>query len=271
MRVHAFSDLHLEFAPIEFPAAVRDGALADLVLLAGDIDVKRRAVPWAAATFKQPTALIGGNHEAYGDSLFAAIAESRRQADAASRSRQHPVRFLERESWIVSTDAGATVRILGATLWTDFAAFGDTERHRAMAEAHRQMNDFARIRIHDKLHDESRTLVPSDLLPLHGLARSFIERELAKPFDGPTIVLTHHAPSLRSVRAELLVDPLTPAYASDLEPLIGRFQPALWVHGHMHSSFDYRIGRTRVVCNPRGYAPSELNPDFDPALVVDLG
>jgi hypothetical protein len=249
---------------------VRDGALADLVLLAGDIDVKRRAVPWAAATFKQPVALVAGNHEPYGDSLFAVIAANRKQADVASTGRQNAVRYLERESWTVTIDSGAA-RIVGATLWTDFAAFGDAERHRAMAEAHRQMNDFALIRIRDKLRDEKRPLMPSDLLPLHGLARSYIEQELAKPFDGPTIVLTHHAPSLHSVHPELRADPLTPAYASDLEPLIERFQPALWVHGHIHSSFDYRIGRTRVVCNPRGYAPSELNPAFDPALVIDLG
>jgi Icc-related predicted phosphoesterase len=82
--------------------------------------------------------------------------------------------------------------------------------------------------------------------------------------------MTHHAPSRRSVSAAFSADPISAAYASDLEPLIERMQPQLWVHGHIHSSSDYLIGATRVICNPRGYVPMQLNSDFDPALVIEL-
>jgi len=97
-----------------------------------------------------------------------------------------------------------------------------------------------------------------------------LDEELRKPFDGPTVVITHHAPSPRSIAGKFRGNPLNPAFASNLEPIIVAHQPVLWIHGHMHDSFDYRISKTRVVCNPRGYFPNELNPAFDPNFVIQL-
>lgn len=271
MRVHVFSDLHLEFGSIEFSPEVRSGALAELVLLAGDIDVRRRAPSWAAETFSQPVAMIGGNHEPFGDHLFATIAANRKAAELVSRDREHPVKFLERETWTMIARDGAAVRVIGCTLWTDFEVRGHADRYRAMAASHQALNDFQRIRIRDPFNGEIRRLEPQDQLRLHAISRIFLEDELSKRFDGVTIVMTHYAPSVRSEPPELRDDPLTPAYASDLEPLIERFRPALWVHAHLHSSSDYVVGETRVVCNPRGYTPRELNSAFDSQLVVEVG
>ena len=270
MRVHVFSDLHLEFGRCEFSSDVRSGRLAELVLLAGDIDVKRRGPAWAAETFSQPVAMILGNHETYGDSLYATIAAHRNSADKASKTRPAAVRALERETWLLSATDGTPVRIIAATLWTDFGIFGAARQSGVMDDAHRAMNDFRMIRIVDGSRDESRLLTPSDLLRLHRESKAYIAGELAKTFDGVTIVMTHHAPSRRSVAPEFADDPLSAAYASDMEALIERTQPQLWVHGHIHTSSDYVIGRTRVVCNPRGYFPSAMNPDFDPVGVVEL-
>jgi predicted phosphodiesterase len=271
MRLHVFSDLHLEFGTMQFSPEVRSGALAELVLLAGDIDLRRRAPLWAAETFAQPVALIGGNHEPFGDSLYATIAASRKAAERASRNRKHRVRFLERETWVMNACDGTSVRVIAATLWTDFEVQGRGDRRRAMAAAHHGMSDFERIRIRDSLYGNIRRLEPHDQLRLHEISRTFLADELGKRFDGITIVMTHHAPSLRSVPSKHRDDALTPAYASDMEHLIERFRPALWVHGHVHSSVDYAIGGTRVICNPRGYIPDELNPSFDPQLVVEIG
>lgn len=264
MRVHVFSDLHLEFGACDFPPAVRAGQLADLVLLAGDIHTKRRAPLWAAETFAGPVAMILGNHEAYGDSLYAAIAAQRKDAAGSS------VRMLERETWTLTVADGTPVRVIAATLWTDFALFGADKQARMMDAAHHAMNDFQMIGIMDSLRKEQRPLTPADCLRLHRESRATIENALAQPFDGVTIVMTHHAPSRRSVPADWQGDPINAAYASDLDALIERTQPQLWVHGHIHSSSDYFIGTTRVVCNPRGYFPSQLNPDFNPALAVEL-
>ncbi|MGH6891597.1 MAG: hypothetical protein ACREEP_05010, partial [Dongiaceae bacterium] len=175
------------------------------------------------------------------------------------------------ETWTMEALDGTPVRVIAATLWTDFGCFGPELRARAMTRCHALMNDFRQIGIADRPHEQARRLEPMDVLRIHGESRSFIEHELSAPFGGLTIVMTHHAPSARSLSARYHGDLLGAAYASDLEDLIGRFQPALWVHGHVHESADYTIGRTRVVCNPRGYTPFELNPRFDPELAIEIG
>jgi Icc-related predicted phosphoesterase len=271
LRVHVFSDLHLEFGPIELPPEVRSGALAELVLLAGDIDVRRRAPHWAAETFAQHVAIVGGNHESYGDSLFDMIDASRDAAEQASRTRQRAIRFLERETWRLAAEDGTPVRIVAATLWTDFALLGAETRSNVMAHAQLHMNDFYQIGIRDEGQQEVCPLEPMDVLRINSLSRQFLIDELSAPFEGITIVMTHHAPSARSLAGGYRRGMLAAAYASNLDDLIERNQPHLWVHGHIHQSADYRIGRTRVVCNPRGYTPDQLNPGFDPALVVDVG
>jgi Icc-related predicted phosphoesterase len=270
MRVHVFSDLHLEFGPLKLPEAVTSGALAELVLLAGDIDVKQRGVGWAADTFKQPVCMIGGNHEAYRNSLSVSIAACRAAAEEASRDRAHPVRFLERETSVLKATDGTPVRIIAATLWTDFRIFGEEGQPHAMSLAEETMSDFFLIRIRDDALGETRKLTATDTGRINEISRRFLERTLAERFDGITIVMTHHAPSIRSVPADRRADLLTAAYASNEEALIEQFQPALWVHGHVHSSSDYRIGRTRVICNPRGYFPNDLNSSFDPSLTIEL-
>jgi Icc-related predicted phosphoesterase len=107
------------------------------------------------------------------------------------------------------------------------------------------------------------------------MSREFLENALTVPFDGITIVMTHHAPSLRGVPVgshwRQVYEDVLACYASDYDALIERFQPALWAHGHFHFSSDYFIGRTRVVCNPRGYSPDHLNLDFDPMIVIEIG
>lgn len=95
--------------------------------------------------------------------------------------------------------------------------------------------------------------------------RAFLDAELPRPHDGPTVVVTHHAPhpgSLPDRHAHL-------AWCddSDLTGLIDERGPDLWVHGHVHRHVDYRIGRTRVVCNAHGYV--EERTDFMPDLVVE--
>ena len=77
---------------------------------------------------------------------------------------------------------------------------------------------------------------------------------LCEPFDGPTVVCTHHAPHRRSVAAQFDGDLLSAAFVSHLPELIeGPNAPDLWVHGHTHAALDYRVGKCRVVCNPLGY------------------
>ncbi len=85
--------------------------------------------------------------------------------------------------------------------------------------------------------------------------------------------MTHHAPSPLSVHPRYAGSPLNAAFVSDLSRVAGGGRAALWIHGHTHDSFDYDLGGTRVVCNPRGYAKDGVNenPRFDAGLVVEVG
>ena len=172
------------------------------------------------------------------------------------------------------------VRILGATLWTDFMArpsyvdFNDAVR-RANA-----MNDYRLIKTgRGRSHD---LLKPRDTIGDHKVARKWLETKLAEPFDGETVVLTHHAPAWKSLMAGHPVKDLDWCYASNLEQVMeGDNAPSLWVHGHIHSNLDYQVGATRIVANPRGYpeghwytwregGPRE-NPNFDEDLLIEIG
>jgi hypothetical protein len=167
-------------------------------------------------------------------------------------------------------DAEAVVlggtRFLGTTLWTDFALYGSAplQVERAMAEARRGMHDYRAIRFGP--HGRFR---PEHALRMHVEQRAWLERQLAEPFDGATVVVTHHLPHRRSIHSKFIGDSLNTCFASDLSHLV-RPPVSLWVHGHTHESLDYVENGTRVVCNPRGYIPMQPNLEFDPTLVVDV-
>jgi predicted phosphodiesterase len=243
------SDLHLEFG--SFMPAATD---ADLVILAGDIHVKQHGITWAREHFKCPVALVAGNHEHYGNSLGRT---PRKLKEAAAGSNVH---VLHNEALVLDR-----VRILGATLWTDYRQTGNQPL--AQWDASRVMNDFKKIRT-----ETFSRLKPHHLLAEHAAARMFLEQALDTPFDGKTIVVTHHAPSGQSIHPRFRdrVSHLDASYASNLEHMAGGDRVAVWVHGHTHDSFDYDLAGMRVICNPRGYAPGHLNEEFNPGLIVEL-
>jgi hypothetical protein len=162
------------------------------------------------------------------------------------------------------------VRFIGTTLWSDFCldAAGSSQAL-AMTVAGSMINDFRVISWNDS-DRRLRRFQPADALALHEESRMFLETELATRFAGKTVVVTHFLPSAKSISRRFAGSPLNAYFCSDLRTMIERHQPAVWVHGHTHDSCDYTIGRTRVLCNPRGYQGYELNPDFDPALVLEV-
>ncbi|MGO9005615.1 MAG: metallophosphoesterase [Beijerinckiaceae bacterium] len=276
MRIAVMSDLHLEFdarASLDVDRNSREGRApsfyshppepdADVLVLAGDIHDCAQAVGWAVRNFTIPIVLISGNHEPYGHELFHVIAENRQGAtDTHGR-----VAFLERATWMFRSRGGEQARFVGTTLWTDFHLYGTPQL--SMEIAGQRLEDFKLIKIERGY--KLRLLQPADTERLCAASVAFLHDELSRPFDGLTIVVTHHAPSSRSISDKFQNDPLNPAFASDLEDLIRSYRPSLWIHGHMHESSDYVVGGTRVVCNPRGYFPAQLNPRFDPYLTVEV-
>jgi Icc-related predicted phosphoesterase len=132
------------------------------------------------------------------------------------------------------------------------------------------MHDFQRVHL-----DEQRQslFTPLDAANLFQRSAAWLESRLRAHWPGPTVVITHHAPSERSVDPRFEGSPLNACFASHLDRLLHQDLACTWIHGHVHHSLDYRADGTRVVCNPRGYARDGCNenPDFDIDFVVDVG
>ncbi|MGZ5034566.1 MAG: metallophosphoesterase [Usitatibacter sp.] len=254
MRLNILSDLHLSRGPLELP----DND-ADVVVLAGDVARPREAMAWASRLGK-PVLYVPGNHEFYGGSIRGTIDELRRFGAGSG------VQVLDDEEILLEG-----VRFLGSTLWTDFMLEGDGEaRLEAMDAARRCMRDFSVIRASDA---SEAAFTPADSAVLFAVHAAWLEGKLSEPFAGPTVVITHHAPSPRSIHPRFEGSPLNACFVSDVERLVDGGRARLWIHGHTHDSFDYRLNGTRVVCNPRGYAQDGVNENalFDANLVVEIG
>ncbi|HET8608359.1 MAG TPA: metallophosphoesterase family protein [Burkholderiales bacterium] len=253
MKLQLLSDLHLNVTGMPVPRTA-----ADVVVLAGDIARPANAIEWARQ-FEQPVLYVPGNHEFYGSSIAGTIGELRKLA------RHSNIHVLSADATMVDG-----VRFLGATLWTDFELYPEAERRaEAVASALRYVRDFTRI----TKDSTGEPFTPQMSIELHRRERAWLEAQLAQPFDGSTVVITHHAPSRGSIHSRFAGSPVNPAFVSDAEALMDGRYAALWLHGHTHDSFDYRINGTRVVCNPRGYAKNGINENalFDPLLTLEVG
>ncbi len=252
MRLQLASDLHLEFLARTFPGqrTISPAHLADVLVLAGDIGNGADALE-LFRDWPVPVIYLAGNHEAYGKSWPDVLEQCARAAEGTS------VRFLEKDV----ADFGG-VRILGCTLWTDYCLFSEAEQASHMANARGRLNDHRLIRKHD-----GSLFSPNDALREHERARAWLAVELASPYDGVTVVVTHHAPHPGSVHPRYAGDPLNAAFASDLTELMPGAQ--LWLHGHVHDSFDYIVDGCRVVANPRGYARNAGSVDSVEQLVFE--
>lgn len=253
MRLNILSDVHLRQGGLAPPRTS-----ADAVILAGDVARPEQAISWVRE-FRRPVIYIPGNHEFYGSSLPATLAQLRSLAAGTD------VHVLDRQVLLLDG-----VRFLGATLWTDFKlAGGGAARERAMAEAARLILDFSRI---DSTENPGTKFTPLESTRVFHRHLEWLTEKLAEPFEGATVVITHHAPSPRSIHPRFAGSLLNGGFVSNLESLMGGKRAVLWVHGHTHDSFDYTVRGTRVVCNPRGYARDGVNENalFNPGLVVDV-
>jgi predicted phosphodiesterase len=247
VRLHVLSDLHLEFASFEPPAVA-----ADVIVLAGDTSTGTRGLAWAINAWPdQPVLYVPGNHEFYGHSYPRLV----RKLD--ERARGTNVTVLSDRA--IDLDG---VRFVGSTLWTDFQLDGNETR--AMAAAQEIMLDYRRIRVDPGF----RRLRAKDTVMWHTSARRWLEATLFAPTELPLVIITHHAPSARSLNLNVR-DQASAAYASHLDELVVRSKARVWVHGHTHFCVDYQLGNTRVVSNQRGY-PDEPAPGFEPAFVVEV-
>lgn len=264
MRLQIASDLHLESLEWKFPAFRGVAAVAaDVLVLAGDIAKGSRALE-LFGDWHCPVVYVPGNHEFYGGDVSAVLAELAQRAAAFPN-----VKILAPGIW-----THGDVRFIGCTLWTDYAVFGAERVDAAMATCAEKIADHHCIR-----GAGDRPFLPADALALHRAQRQWLCQRLQEPFAGKTVVVTHHGPHRNSIAPAYAADLTSAAYASDLEDCLGIAE--LHIHGHIHESFDYPIGRTRVVANPQGYCrgikaasmPADLrreNAAFNDRLLVEI-
>ncbi|KPW38774.1 hypothetical protein ALP45_01626 [Pseudomonas coronafaciens pv. atropurpurea] len=242
MKVLLYSDLHNEFNRF-IPPDVQ----ADVVVLAGDIDLQARGVVWANETFNTPVIYCAGNHEHYKGHLDRTIEKMR----AAAADHVH---VLENESWMFGN-----VRFLAATAWTDFSSTGDVTA--ASMKCAREMNDFRMIRTDSNY----RRLRPADLVAKNEATRAFLSQELAQPFQGKTFIVTHHCP-IPEVAGDEQDGHVSAAYYNRWHQLLERTD--YWAFGHTHHSVDLVVGGCRLLSNQRGYPGEDCG--FDPAKIIEV-
>lgn len=286
MKIRLVSDLHLEFSDI----SINNNDACDVLILGGDIMIaedlhdhpepantaEQRAIANGTGLGRRQMAAqryrdflkrcsfqfahvvyIAGNHEFYNGKFHKGIDYLR-----AECAKFPNVYFLECDTKIIDD-----VVFVGGTLWTDMNK-GDPLTLHAVRD---MMNDFRIIRNDQKGYTP---LKPADVAFKHFKTMQYIKHVVEEHKDKSCVVVGHHSPSLKSIHPAYEYDTLmNGAYHSDLsEFILDHPQIKLWTHGHTHHCFDYRIGETRVVCNPRGYQSNGYSEEtgWNPNIVLEI-
>ncbi len=268
MKFQLLSDLHLETQPA---LRVEPAPGADLLVLAGDIGSYQPGSALPGEDFglerfsprlgwPTPVLFVPGNHEY--DNLDFDAAHARLRATCERLG----ITWLERESLMLDG-----VRFVGTTLWSDFDAFA--VRAAADPQQTLKLRDKAFRAANFYLTKTAATLRGEPLLAEGwrelGLAcQAWLRDALSQPFDGPTVVVTHFAPSLRSADPRYGITPGTAGFCNALDDLLPCAQ--LWLHGHLHCPHDYTVHGCRVVANPLGYARKGEQEGFRPGLLLEV-
>lgn len=258
MKLHVLSDIHLEFQKYRNQGSFGN-IDCDVHVLAGDIGVGLAGIEWALHNFSKPVVYVFGNHEFFGQRPMSELWEKAREKVEGTH-----VHLLENDVVILPDRFGENVRFIGATLYTDFCILGQDHQHAAMEKAKHEMNDYLQIFVtrRGSRDFESGTsqrsgdrLTPRKTLSIHHDSRDFIEQALRDPSNNKwdkTVVVTHHAPSVKSLEDGEAYSLIDACYASDLECLVSKTD--LWIHGHVHEAKEIILpGGGRVLTNCRGY------------------
>jgi predicted phosphodiesterase len=267
MKIQLLSDLHLEtntdFAP-------QPAAGAELLILAGDIGSYQQGSRMAGDDFglarfsprdrwPVPVAYLPGNHEYDALEFDAAHDRLRALCDRLG------ILWLERETLVIGG-----IRFIGTTLWSDFdalAAPGDTltqvlrKREKAFRAANFYLEKTLTMR-------GGKAFLAEELREQGLVCQAWLKEALARPFDGPTVAVTHFAPTLSSADPRYGLTPGTAGFCNALDELIP--QTDMWLHGHLHHAFDYMQDGCRIVANPLGYESKGEQQGFQPTLTLDL-
>lgn len=257
MKLRILSDLHLEFCKFNPPQVE-----ADAVILAGDIGSGTNGIYWASYHFGNagiPVIYVPGNHEFYGWDMTNWTAEAFKVAKA------HDIILGDCSSTLIEKEGEQPVRILSATLWTDFALYGVNSIESCGRLTQRCLYDYTAIQKNGAVltWEDTRAISLRTQFWLKAAASR------AKMAGEKVVIATHHAPSERSSLPKYKGDPVTAGFASSLEGFAEEYVD-YWIHGHMHNNSWYKLGNCQVIANPRGYKPPHENPSFDEKLIIEV-
>lgn len=248
MKIQILSDLHQEFGfnPISFKNA-------DLIIFAGDINIGTRGIDWMRKDLANKKIIyVLGNHEYY-KGAYPKTLDKIREA-----SKNSNINVLENDSVIIGD-----ITFHGATLWTNFSLYGSPREYGVICQT--QMSDYKNI----KLSPSYSKLRSIDTYRIHNKSFTWLDQSLKNSTTKYNIVITHHAPSSKSLPEKYKNDPVSSAYASNLEELITEHGPNYWIHGHIHSPTRYKIRNTEIICNPHGYIDEKCN-GYEKELIIEL-
>ena len=266
MKIQLLSDLHLETQPDFQPAPAPE---AELLVLAGDVGSYQRGSALQDTDFglgrfagwPVPVLFVPGNHE------YDALDFDATHARLRATCERLGLLWLERETRVLHG-----VRFVGTTLWTDFDALvphGPTvtlaEQLTAREKAFRAGNHYLRMAASTRA---GQPFLAAEMREHALLCQAWLRAALAEPFDGPTVAVTHFAPSLRCADPRYGLTPGTAGFCNALDELLPLAD--LWLHGHLHCPIDWRAGRCRVVANPLGYAAKGEQAAFVPQFTVEV-
>ena len=242
MKIHYMSDLHLEFKELD----ISNMEGGEILILAGDIDVwtkkGKRIFEWMNSLPFDNILFVPGNHEFYSKGRINKIREEMLEAEKECNK----VHLL----WNKKKEINGQT-FIGTPLWSNFKN-GDPY---VMLACDKGITDF-----HTTMLTDRDFWSPFEMAKDWRIAYDFLSDNIVL---GNEIVITHWAPSMQSSHPKYAGELINPYWCNEMDNFINTFQPKVWIHGHTHNSWDYTIGETRILCNPRGYDPHEPNPDFD--------
>ena len=266
MKIQILSDVHNEFinntlshsrsnSSFEIWEGIIPLTDADLIVLAGDMDVGTKGVEWAvneSVTLDKPIIYIAGNHEYYNREYYSTLKQMR---EIAADTNVH---FLENDEIQIGE-----IRILDATLWTDYNVVPDLDAHQVMKECASALNDHRLIRI-----SPDGDFTPSHAKKIHTESVKWLKSKLNQKTEAKsTVVVTHHGPSSVCQHKKYPISSISGAFHSDLNELVSNAD--CWIYGHTHSNLDTIVNGCRVISNQPGY-PNEIVPDFNSIKVVEV-